>query len=89
MKAGQWLELTMTDRAIVLDQVAEQQQVTGRPATALDWNMRMQEVLERTAEYDMSLMPTEQNAAYQKRLIENRIRLQKEKAAECENTATA
>jgi hypothetical protein len=89
MKAGQWLELTMTDRAIVLDQVAEQQQVTGRPATALDWNMRMQEVLERTAEYDMSLMPAEQNAAYQKRLIENRIRLQKEKAAECGDTATA
>lgn len=89
MKVGQWIDLTMTDRAVVLDQVAEQQKVTGKAVTALDWNLRVQEVLERTAAYDMSLMDEEQNAAYEDRLWINRQLLDMKKAAKCSNTLTA
>ncbi|WP_027416491.1 hypothetical protein [Aneurinibacillus terranovensis] len=42
-------------------------------------SLGIQEVLERTAEYDMSLMDEKQNAAYAKRLIENRERLEMKK----------
>jgi hypothetical protein len=42
--------------------------------------MRLQEVLEQTAEYDMSLMDSEQNEAYQQRLELNRILLEMEEA---------
>ncbi|AMA72902.1 hypothetical protein ACH33_08555 [Aneurinibacillus sp. XH2] len=46
----------------------------------VSWNMRLQEVLEQTAEYDMSLMDSEQNQAYQQRLELNRILLEMEEA---------
>ncbi|MED4727030.1 hypothetical protein P9597_02550 [Aneurinibacillus migulanus] len=46
----------------------------------MNWNMRMQEVLERTAGYDMSLMDTEQNEAYKRRLELNRIELEMKEA---------
>ncbi|AMA74326.1 MULTISPECIES: hypothetical protein [Aneurinibacillus] len=46
----------------------------------MSWNMRMQEVLERTADYDMSLMDAEQNEAYQHRLELNRIKLEMQEA---------
>jgi hypothetical protein len=49
--------------------------------TTHDWNMRLQEVLERTAEYDMSLMDDEQNRAYAERLLLNRKALEIKKAA--------
>lgn len=47
----------------------------------MDWNMRLQEVLERTAAYDMSLMDETQNAAYEQRLQANRKALEMKKAA--------
>lgn len=56
MKVKDWLELTKPDRTIVLDQIVEQQQKNKRPVTTSDWNLRLQEVLERIALYDMSLM---------------------------------
>ncbi|MBN6186436.1 hypothetical protein JQN58_05470 [Aneurinibacillus sp. BA2021] len=46
----------------------------------MNWNMRLQEVLENTAGYDMSLMDAEQNVAYQHRLVLNRISLEMEEA---------
>ncbi|ERI06493.1 hypothetical protein HMPREF0083_05335 [Aneurinibacillus aneurinilyticus ATCC 12856] len=59
----------------------------------MNWNMRMQEVLERTAGYDMSLMDAEQNEAYQHRLELNRIELElkeaKKEAKEYEELAEA
>lgn len=79
MKAKDWLELTKPDRAIVLDQVVERQHKSKRPVTVLDWNLRLQEVLERTALYDMGLMEEEQNTAYQQRLVMNRMVLEAEK----------
>jgi hypothetical protein len=58
--------------------------------TTHDWNMRLQEVLERTAAYDMSLMDDEQNAAYAERLLQNRKALEIKKAARSAgNTLTA
>lgn len=49
----------------------------------MDWNMRLQEVLERTTSYDMSfpMMDDEQNAAYAERLQANRKALEMKKAA--------
>ncbi len=41
----------------------------------MTWNERLQEVLERTAPYDMSFMNDEQKEAYQQRLDLNRIAL--------------
>jgi hypothetical protein len=52
-----------------------------RSMTALEANLRLQDILERTAVYDMSLMPEEQNKAYQERLWQNRMMLEKKKAA--------
>lgn len=59
MKVKDWLELTKPDRTIVLNQVVEQQQKSKRPVTTSDWNLRLQEVLERIALYDMSFMEEE------------------------------
>jgi hypothetical protein len=53
----------------------------GKNVNSLDWNLRLQEVLERTAEYDMSLMDDEQNRAYAERLLLNRKALEIKKAA--------
>jgi hypothetical protein len=89
MKPKDWLELTMPERTLVLEQISEQQKATGRAVTSLEINLRLQEVLERTAAYDMSLMDEEQNQAYMERLRENRERLEKKKAVLCGNTETA
>ncbi|GED14819.1 hypothetical protein [Aneurinibacillus migulanus] len=50
------------------------------PLTILEQNLNIQEVLERTMLYDMSLMDAEQNEAYLERLVMNRIALEAEKA---------
>jgi outer membrane protein TolC len=50
-----------------------------RQLTMLERNLKLQEVLERTAAYDMSLMDAEQNEAYLQRLVMNRIALEAEK----------
>lgn len=82
-----WLELMAN--LLILEQITEQQRITGKVAAALNWNVRMQEVLERTAAYDMSLMNEEQNVAYTERLRMNRMMLDMKKAALCGNTVTA
>ncbi|MMZ59974.1 hypothetical protein D1872_220420 [compost metagenome] len=84
-----WLELTMADRVLILEQVARQQKVTGRPTTTLEIDEKMLEVWERTAEYDMALMPEEEAEAYAERLRIQRLRLNIRKAAMCGNTLTA
>ncbi|BAU29781.1 hypothetical protein DFP93_106160 [Aneurinibacillus soli] len=87
MTVKNWIELM--SNLLMLEQVAEQQRITGKVVAALNWNVRMQEVLERTAAYDMSLMNEEQNAAYTERLQMNRMMLDMKKAALCGNTVTA
>ncbi|WP_276918266.1 hypothetical protein [Aneurinibacillus aneurinilyticus] len=46
----------------------------------MSWNMREQEVLERTAAYDMSFMNDEQKEACRQRLMLNRIKLEMEQS---------
>lgn len=58
----------------------EQKPAHKRPLTMLEKNLKLQEVLERTADYDMSLMDAKQNEAYLERLMMNRIALEAEKA---------
>lgn len=76
-------------RVLVLKQAADRQRVIGKAIVALNWNIKMQEVLERTAAYDMSLMDEEQNEAYEERLQVNRMMLDMKKAVLCGNTVTA
>lgn len=89
VRVKDWLKLTMADRVLILEQVAEQQKVTGKPTTTLEIDEKMLEVWERTAEYDMALMPEEEVEAYAERLRIQRLRLNIRKAAMCGNTLTA
>lgn len=89
VRVKDWLKLTMADRVLILEQVAEQQKVTGKPTTTLEIDEKMLEVWERTAEYDMALMPKEEAEAYAERLRIQRLRLNIRKAAMCGNTLTA
>lgn len=89
VRVKDWLKLTMADRVLILEQVAEQQKVTGKSTTTLEIDEKMLEVWERTAEYDMALMPKEEAEAYAERLRIQRLRLNIRKAAMCGNTLTA
>ncbi|BAU28983.1 hypothetical protein DFP93_103169 [Aneurinibacillus soli] len=84
-----WLELTMADRVLILEQVAEQQRQTGCPVQVSDIDEKMQQVWEGTLEREMSWMPEEEAEVFAERVRIRRLRLNMKKAALCGNTATA